>query len=129
MEDDINVPIYIESRYKVNRKKIKEIVAKTLRDHGVKGAAEVSVAIVGNRKMRALNKKYRNLDKATNVLSFSQTEGEVGVLPKDFLLLGDVVVSYPKAILEAAQENMLVDTKICELVEHGVQHLLGIHHE
>ena len=67
---DISVPIYVESRYKVNRKRIKQKVFDTLHQHGVVGPAEVSVAIVGDRKMRALNKKYRNLDKTTNVLSF-----------------------------------------------------------
>jgi probable rRNA maturation factor len=126
---NINVPIYIESRYKVNRKKIKEIVKKTLDTNGMKGEVEVSVAIVGDRKMKSLNKKYRDLDKSTNVLSFSQLEGSSALLPEDKLCLGDVVVSYPKAIEEASRDEMLVDDKICELVEHGTMHLLGIHHE
>ena len=125
---DISVPIYVESRYKVNRKRIKQKVFDTLHQHGVVGPAEVSVAIVGDRKMRALNKKYRNLDKTTNVLSFSQLEGEYSPLPKDKLYLGDVIVSYPKIIEEAVLENMLVDDKVAELVEHGILHLLGEHH-
>ncbi len=126
---DISVPIFVESRYRVNRKKIKQIVIDTVVKNGVMGPAEVSVAIVGDRKMKELNKKYRDLDKTTNVLSFSQTEGEGFVLPKEILFLGDVVVSYPKVIEEASAENMLVDEKINELVEHGVLHLLGQHHE
>lgn len=126
---DISVPIFVESRYKVNRKKIKQIVTDTVVKNGVLGPAEVSVAIVGDRKMKELNKKYRNLDKTTNVLSFSQTEGEAFVLPAEILFLGDVIVSYPKVIEEASAENMLVDEKINELVEHGVLHLLGQHHE
>jgi ssRNA-specific RNase YbeY (16S rRNA maturation enzyme) len=75
---NINVPIYIESRYKVNRKKIKEIVKKTLDTNGMKGEVEVSVAIVGDRKMKSLNKKYRDLDKSTNVLSFSRRQAMPG---------------------------------------------------
>lgn len=101
---------------------------RTVRNNGVTGAAEVSVAVVGDRKMRELNKKYRSLDKTTNVLSFSQMEGEASPLPSDRLFLGDVVVSYPVIIEEAARENMLVDDKINELIEHGVRHLLGLHH-
>lgn len=124
---DASVPIYIESRYKVNRKRIKEVVGETVRKNGVVTPFEVSVAIIGNRKMRALNKKYRNLDKTTNVLSFSQTEGE-GPKSIDKLYLGDVVISYPVVIQEAALENMLVDDKVAELIEHGVLHLLGEHH-
>ncbi|OGH16978.1 MAG: rRNA maturation RNase YbeY [Candidatus Levybacteria bacterium RIFCSPHIGHO2_02_FULL_40_18] len=125
---DISVPIYIESRYKVNRKRIKQVVSDTVRKGGIVTPVEVSVAIVGNRKIRALNKKYRNIDKTTNVLSFSQIEGKGSPRSPDKLYLGDVVISYPFVILEAASENMLVDDKIAELVEHGVKHLLGEHH-
>lgn len=102
---------------------------QTIRRQGVSGPIEVSIAIVGDRKMRELNNKYRNLDKTTNVLSFSQIEGSAAPLPADRLFLGDIVVSYPVVIEEAARENMLVDDKINELVEHGLMHLLGLHHE
>jgi probable rRNA maturation factor len=78
--------------------------------------------------MRALNKRYRQIDKTTNVLSFSQIEGKNAPVLEDRLFLGDVVISYPVVIDEAARQNMLVDDWTCELVEHGVQHLLGIHH-
>ena len=125
---DISVPIYVESRYKVNRKRVKQVARDTVRKNGIVTPFEVSIAIVGNRKMRALNKKYRNIDKTTNVLSFSQIEGEGPQRPIDKLYLGDVVISYPVMIQEAALEKMLVDDKITELVEHGVRHLLGDHH-
>jgi probable rRNA maturation factor len=124
----ISVPIYIESRYKVNRKKIKEAVKNTLGKQGVAGPVEVSVAIVGDRKMRSLNRQYRQIDKTTNVLSFPQLEGKKNPVPSDKLYLGDVVISYPVVIDEAARQNMLVDDWTCELVEHGVLHLLGQHH-
>lgn len=126
--NNISVPIFIESRYRVNRKRIKKTVIETVTQNGVFGPAEISVAVIGDRKMRQLNKKYRGLDKTTNVLSFSQSEGEHSVLPKDTLYLGDVVISYPKIIEEASKENMMVDDKVCELIEHGVLHLLGQHH-
>ncbi|RJQ24816.1 rRNA maturation RNase YbeY [Candidatus Parcubacteria bacterium] len=126
---EVFVPIFVESRYKVNRKKIKSSVKSILEEKNIVGPVEVSVAIVGDRKMKDLNKKYRNLDKTTNVLSFPQMEGEVSVLPKDILFLGDVVISYPQVIKEASEEEVLVDEKICELVEHGLMHLLGIHHD
>lgn len=124
----ITVPIYVESRYKVNRRAIKKIVDETIRKNGVVGDAEVSIAVVGDRKMRAMNKKYRGMDKTTNVLSFSQVEGEATPFPGGKLFLGDVIVSYPVVIIESARENMLIDDKINELIEHGVLHLLGFHH-
>jgi probable rRNA maturation factor len=126
---DITTQIFVESRYRVDRKKIKETVRRIISDRGITTPVEVSIAIVGDRKMRALNKKYRNLDKTTNVLSFSQTEGEGMVVKSDKLMLGDVIISYPVIINEASFENKLVDDKICFWVAHGLQHLLGEHHE
>lgn len=125
---DYSVPIYIESRYRVNRKRIKQTVFETLRKKGIEGSVEVSVAVVGNRKMHALNKKYRKQDKPTNVLSFSQAEGHKIPESQGRTYLGDVVISYPVVIQEAAKNNRLVDDWTCELVEHGVLHLLGQHH-
>lgn len=128
MAGSISVPIYVESRYRVNRKRVVSCVIEELHKHGVEGEAEVSVAIVGRRKMHSLNKRYRQLDKPTNVLSFVQGEGEKMPHPDNNLLLGDVVVCYPIAVEQAALENTLVDDKVCELVAHSVRHLLGIHH-
>lgn len=128
MDQKISVPIYVESRYKVNRKKIKNTVARVVKENGIVGSVEVSIAIVGSRKMRSLNKKYRNIDKSTNVLSFPQMEGEAIVLPKDTLMLGDVVLSYPDVVREAGEYETMVDDRVNLLVEHGLLHLMGIHH-
>ncbi|MCL5438988.1 MAG: rRNA maturation RNase YbeY [Patescibacteria group bacterium] len=127
--DNIKVSIFVESRYKVSRKRITRSVKKLLKENNVLGPAEVSVAIVGDRKMKSLNKKYKGKDKTTNVLSFCLSEGESSTMPTDVLWLGDVVVSYPEVIKEASKEEKMVDDKIEELVNHGVLHLLGIHHE
>lgn len=128
--DPINVLIFVESRYKVNRKRIRKAVASLLKEQKVRDPIEVSVAVVGDRKMQKLNKQYRNLDKTTNVLSFPLTEGEVAALPPGSAMrLGDIVISYPQVIREAAAEDMLVDDKIDQLVKHSMLHLLGIHHQ
>lgn len=125
----ISVPIFVESRYKVNRRRIKKTVADILRKNGVTARAEVSIAIVGDRKMRSLHKKYKGEEKTANVLSFSLVEGGHLPLPSYNLRLGDVVISYPQVIKEAASEEVLVDDKIDELLTHGIMHLMGIHHE
>ena len=125
---DATVLVYIESRYKANRKRIKRAINAVLREEKMQTPVEVSVAIIGDRKMRALNKKYRDLDKTTNVLSFQLSEGEQSHLPSDVVRLGDIVVSYPQVIKEAARDEMMVDDKIEELVQHSMYHLLGIHH-
>lgn len=127
--DNINVLLFVESRYKVDRKRIISHVRELLRKQQIHSPVEVSIAIVGNRKMKELNKKYRGKDSTTNVLSFPLSEGEPTVLPKDVLRLGDIVLSYPQVIKEAAEDEVFVDDKITELIEHSLQHLLGIHHE
>ncbi len=127
--ENIKVLIYVESRYKVNRKKIKFAVSQVLEEQEVKSPVEVSIAIVGDRKMTLLNKKYRDKDGTTNVLSFPLGEGEETHLPAGVVRLGDIVISYPMVIKEASRDEVLVDEKVDELVRHSMHHLLGLHHE
>jgi len=129
MINNVTVLIFVESRYKADRKRIKSAVFSVLEEQGVKSPLEVSIAIVGDRKMKALNKKYRQKETTTNILSFPLSEGDSTRLPKDVLRLGDIVISYPQLIREAAAEEMLVDDRMEELVRHGMLHLLGLHHE
>jgi len=125
----VKVLIFVESRYIVNRKRIKEVINTVLDEHSITSACEVSLAFIGDRKMRSLNKKYRNLDKTTNILSFPLSEGEQTVLPGNILRLGDIVISYPYLIKEASEEDEMVDDRVDMLVRHGLTHLLGIHHQ
>lgn len=126
---NLSVPIFVESRYKINRKRIKRKITDILEKNAVVGPVEVSVAIVGDRKMRALSRTYKGEDKTRNILSFSQREGETIKSKSDKLMLGDIVISFPVVINEASRDEMLVDDKVDELIEHGLMHLLGLHHE
>lgn len=128
MDSQIDVLLFVESRYKLDRRRLKKSVINELSLQGVKGPAEISVAVVGDRKMKELKKKYKGEEGTANVLSFSQTEGEGVHQASDTLRLGDVVISYPQIIKEASRDEMMVDDKIEELVLHGVHHLLGINH-
>lgn len=129
MPESLRVLIYVESRYKVNRKRIKTALSNFLTEQRINSPVEVSVAIVGDRKMRSLSKKYKGEDKTRNILSFSLSEGEKMEVPPGVLRLGDIVISYPVVITEAARDEVLVDDKVDELVVHGLKHLLGLHHE
>ena len=124
-----NILIYVESRYKVNRKRIKSAILSVLEEQQVQSDIEVSIAIVGDRKMKALNKKYRDKDTTTNILSFPLAEGEQAPLPPGVTRLGDIIISYPVLIKESSEQDMLVDDRVEELVRHGMLHLLGLHHE
>ncbi|MEK7160522.1 MAG: rRNA maturation RNase YbeY, partial [Patescibacteria group bacterium] len=109
---------------------IKKAVVDFLAQKKVKDPVEISIAIVGKRKIRGLNKKYRKIDAPTDVLSFGLESRDNFIDYKDDVLrLGDVIVCWPVAVDEAAEEEVLMDDKINELVLHGVTHLLGEHHE
>ncbi|MBI5619764.1 rRNA maturation RNase YbeY [Candidatus Gottesmanbacteria bacterium] len=127
----ISVLFQTESHFPVGRKKVIDAVTDVLGGK-VKGKTEVGISVVGDRQMRQLNKKYRNVGDTTDVLSFgineAQDNGPFVDPPDGILRLGDIVISYPQAVAGAAEENKLVDDKIIELVLHGLNHLLGIHH-
>jgi len=91
-----------------------------------RGAALLTVRIVGRDEMRGLNKRYRGKDDVTNVLSFpADLPAEVGVP-----LLGDVVLCAPRVMEEARAQGKLPEAHWAHLTIHGVLHLLGYdHHE
>lgn len=128
------VNTFIEPHYPVKTKFLKECVAKILTNLKVDGSTEVTVSVVGDRKMRKLNNEFAQVDSSTDVLSFSQLE-QIGpthfVQPPDnqYLNLGDIVISYPQVIKNAIKDNVLVDHSITKLLIHGTLHLLGFDHQ
>jgi len=122
-----------ESHFPVKKSTVTQAIEKSLEGR-VKRDTEVSVSIIGDRRMQELNRTYRQKDYPTDVLSFPQYDpSQPGApfvdSPDGILRLGDIVVSYPQAVREATEENKLVDEKIVELILHGLEHLLGNHHE
>jgi len=113
------------SRYPISRPRIKAKVTEIFKPLLMDGI-EVSIMVVGDRKIRQLNKQYLQIDEVTDVLSFALEEprGEDGLLR-----LGDIVISYPQAQKQAREGNILVDEAINRLVEHGLLHLLGFNHD
>lgn len=124
MGNMIKVLIKADSKYPVDRKRVRLLVQKFLLEQGVETDTTVGVVMVGDRKMTELNKKYLKHEGTTDVLSFSQNEAEEGVFD-----LGEVIVSWPQARRQAMERNILVDEEIDFLIQHGLLHLLGIHHD
>ncbi|MDZ4209806.1 MAG: rRNA maturation RNase YbeY [Candidatus Curtissbacteria bacterium] len=121
----ISVLISSESRYTIERTQIRQAVQKFLEGVGLIDV-EVSILVVGSRKIHQLNRDFRKVDSPTDVLSFPQEESRG---PDGVLRLGDVVVCYSICVDEARRENKMVVEKMQELVEHGLRHLLGEHHD
>lgn len=124
--------VTVGSRFPVNRKYLRETVARVLHEYGVEHA-QVDVSIVGSRKIKELNESQLKHEGETDVLSFPQHERHQ---LEDFPLpegmpphLGDIVVSFPEAVKTAKRYGKLVDEQIAFYIQHGLMHLLGYHHE
>jgi probable rRNA maturation factor len=89
----------------------------------------LSVHLVGDETIRALNAEHRALDAATDVLSFPLLSQDFVMPPNEPIHLGDVVVSYPRAVAQAAEFGHSVERELAYLVAHGVLHVLGYDHE
>lgn len=134
----INIIVNSDPRYNINKASIRAAVSEILSKHRIGGRIELGINIVGDRKMHELNRTYRGLDTTTNILSFALEDSNPGNLqhiprigfisaPDKWLRLGDIVISYPQAIDDASTDGISVDEEIRDLVEHGLNHLLGIH--
>lgn len=135
----INIIISSDPRYNINKVLLKSTVLEILQKNHISGRIELGINIVGDRKMHELNRKYRGIDSTTDILSFAledpnpvslQHIPRIGFIasPDKVLRLGDIVISYPQALEDASMDGTAVDEEIRNLVEHGVSHLLGIHH-
>lgn len=127
----VKVSIVKQSNYPVSSPEIKKKLNIFFKNRGIVSDAEVSIAIVGEEKMLAIGQKYLKDKKVHNVLSFTPDEvkGNFVFPPDGKVYLGEIVVCFPVALKEAKYENVLINTKVYELIEHGALHLLGIHHE
>ena len=90
-------------------------------------AAELSLVLVSDRRMRTLNRRYRNKDRPTDVLAFPLREGRFSRFSGS--LLGDVVISLPTAKRQAAALGHSLRNEVARLLVHGILHLLGHDHE
>ena len=123
--------------------RVAEVVLKTV---GIKDKTEISLAIVGEGRIRKLNKMYRGKNRVTDVLSF----GDKSVLPylaKAFprlkkgvnmsfvnppdgvKRLGEIVICYPYAKKQARRAGHSLEKEVTILLIHGILHLLGYDHE
>ena len=87
------------------------------------------VALVGDRKMRDLNRRFRGIDKVTDVLSFATDPAPAGLSPVPAPLLGDVVIATGRAARQARAAGQTNADEWRRLALHGLLHLLGYDHE
>ena len=101
---------------------------------------ELGLVITNQERVQQLNRSYLGKDEPTDVLAFSMLpeplatgESEIAapfVQPPDGVLhLGEVIISYPQAVIQAEEHRHSVKREIAILIIHGVLHLLGYEHD
>jgi len=93
----------------------------------MKKGQSISVNFIGDSQSRELNKHFRDKDYPTDVLSFNY-EGE-SVKGENTQLLGEVFVNLDQAKRQAKNYNNTLKQEVAELAEHGILHVLGVHHK
>jgi probable rRNA maturation factor len=85
-----------------------------------KNESSATIAFVSDKRIRELNRQFRGIDKATDVLSFPAYEESN---------LGDIAVSVEMAARQAKENKLSLEEEISQLILHGLLHLCGYDHE
>ena len=117
---------------------IKKCVETTLAAEGVCVPCEINVLVTNDKGIRAINQACRNIDKATDVLSFPMFQLEAGNPPKNWdafmdpetemCPLGDMAISFERAVAQAKEFGHSSRREIGYLTIHSMLHLLGYDH-
>lgn len=117
---------------------IRNCIQRTLDAEGVTARCEINVLITDDAGIRVLNKESRNIDKATDVLSFPMFQLEAGNPPQDWadyedpgsglVPLGDMCISLQRATEQAKEFGHSLRREVGYLTIHSMLHLLGYDH-
>ncbi len=106
-------------KYKIVEKIVEEVAAYERKVRG-----EVEINIISNKKIKELNKNYRDKDAVTDVLSFAWQESD-GVKDNN---LGQIFISYQKIKKQAKEFKVTVKEEFTRMLVHGMLHLVGYDH-
>ncbi len=122
----IKVNVINEYDFSFDLIKLAKRIAKAVnKEEKVKGKHYLSIIIVDNKKIHEINNEYRHIDRETDVISFALGDG-LDVLPEE---LGDIFISYEKAIEQANEYQHPLLREVAFLMTHGMFHLLGYDHQ
>jgi probable rRNA maturation factor len=112
----------------VNRQRKTKIDTKAWETFAARAAGAIgkkdssaTIAFVSDKTIRQLNRQFRGVDKATDVLSFPAADEERN--------LGDIAISVETAAAQAKENGLTFDEEVAQLILHGLLHLSGYDHE
>ena len=132
---EINILIEEGIEVELEAEWLQRVVERALIVEHVPANSEISLVITGQERIQELNRDYRGRDRPTDVLSFSLTEHKeeeenAFIGPPDGLIhLGEVIISYPQAVIQAREQGHSLKKEMAILIAHGVLHILGYDHE
>ena len=141
MSKEINILIDDDYKNSLGAGWLKGIASQVLKTEGIEFDVELSVVITGQEVIRELNRKYLDSNEPTDVLAFATRpelpiKGECVIdypafvsAPDGVEHLGEVIISYSQAVIQAGERHHSVEREISLLVIHGILHLLGYDHE
>ncbi|OHA63020.1 MAG: rRNA maturation RNase YbeY [Candidatus Wildermuthbacteria bacterium RIFCSPHIGHO2_12_FULL_45_9] len=118
----VSVEINNETRRQIEEEELMAIVKHVLRSEKI-SRAELSIALVGTQKSRELNKRYRQKDKAANVLSFPIADDVSGVVR------GEIILCPAQIQRDAKVHGMIFEETLRWMLIHGILHVAGYDHE
>ncbi|HJP94956.1 MAG TPA: rRNA maturation RNase YbeY [Pyrinomonadaceae bacterium] len=110
-----------QRRFKIDLTTWTTFATKALNAIG-KSESSATIAFVSDKRIRELNRQFRGVDKATDVLSFPDDD-------PDKLNLGDIAISAETAAQQAKDNGLSFDDELAQLILHGLLHLSGYDHE
>lgn len=132
------INIFTNSRYKINRKKIRSQTNEILKQYNLDeknnskpDSIALNIIFIGRRKMKKIASSYKKENTALPVLSFSYLEGASQIKAPENesfhqeKLIGEIFICYPEAVLLAAEREKELDNIILSLVEHGIENIIG----
>jgi len=112
----------------VNRQRKTKIDTKAWETFAARAAGAIgkkdssaTIAFVSDKTIRQLNRQFRGVDKATDVLSFPAADEERN--------LGDIAISVETAAAQAKENGLTFDEEVAQLILHGLLHISGYDHE
>jgi probable rRNA maturation factor len=135
---EINVYTDEELEAPINEGLFINVAEKVLAALDAHPSAELGLVIATQEKIRELNRQYLGRDRPTDVIVFSMLPSEQAenpdnpefMAPPDGIVhLGEAVISYPQAMLQAEEQGHSIDKEMTILVIHGILHLFGYEDE
>jgi probable rRNA maturation factor len=134
MGEQIGIHVEEEFRGVVDGGWVKKIARQILKAEGVAPPYEVSLVFTDSETVKQLNRDYRGVDEPTDVLAFymlpqKEADDSFALPPDGVTRLGEVIISYPRAVEQAKEQGHSTERELALLIIHGILHLLGYDHE